>query len=214
MTTKGWNRVTARPRPRGPLIWVGIALAAISAVVWIVTLGPGGSSITELGSEAASETAGWETGLTRYRGADRRPAPEVAGKTLDGGRLALADLRGHVVVVDVWGSWCVPCREEAPDLARVARETHDKGVRFVGIDVRDNAAAARAFVRRYEITYPSLFDTDGSLLLAFDGIIPVSAVPSTVVIDRQGRIAARVIGKTTYRTLRGVIDDVLAEPRG
>jgi peroxiredoxin len=206
--------VAGRLRTRGPVIWIGAALAVIGAVVWIVTVGPGGSSTADLGSDAPSETAAWETGLSRYRVADRRPAPDVAGSTLDGERLSLADLRGHVVVVNVWGSWCVPCREEAPDLARVARETRAQGVRFVGLDVRDNPASARAFVRRYGITYPSLVDSNGSLLLAFDGIIPISAVPSTVVIDPEGRIAARVIGKTTYRTLRGVIDDVLAEPRG
>ncbi|MBP2348977.1 thiol-disulfide isomerase/thioredoxin [Kribbella aluminosa] len=150
------------------------------------------------------------TGLTLYAAGSRPQVPELRGQTLDGEQLALADLRGHVLVINVWGSWCQPCRKEAPDLARVARETAGRGVRFVGIDTRDNPAAARAFVRAFKVPYPSIID-DGHMMLAFHGVIPVSAIPSTVVVDPAGKIAARVVGKTDYSTLRGLVDDVLDE---
>jgi peroxiredoxin len=116
-------------------------------------------------------------------------------------------------VVNAWGSWCGPCREEAPELRRVSEETKAAGVRFVGIDTRDNDAAGRAFAREFGITYPSLVDDSGRVMLAFGRTIPVAAVPSTVVVDRRGRIAARVIGAVTYSTLSGLVDDALAEPK-
>jgi peroxiredoxin len=87
-------------------------------------------------------------------------------------------------------------------------------VQFLGIDVRDGLEPARAFVDRYKLEYPSLFDRAGSSLRAFDGAIPVSAVPSTVVLDRAGRVAAANVGKIDARTLRRLIADVLVEPRG
>lgn len=142
----------------------------------------------------------------------RTELPPITGQLLDGGRYDSRDHRGEVVVYNVWGSWCVPCREEAPILRRVSQETRDRGVRFVGINVRDNDASARAFERRYDITYPSIVTADsGGALLAFGSKLPTNAVPSTMILDRQGRIAARVIGKTTYGTLTSLIKDTLAE---
>lgn len=161
----------------------------------------------------AVESGGFVTGLTRYERATRQQVPGVKGTTLDGGALDLADLRGKVVVVNVWASWCSPCRAEAGDLARVARDTDDGQVRFVGIDTRDNDAAARAFVRTFKVPYPSIVDTDGQVLLAFNKLLPTSAVPSTLVVDRDARIAARVIGRISYPTLRGLVQDAVAEPK-
>jgi thiol-disulfide isomerase/thioredoxin len=117
------------------------------------------------------------------------------------------------VVYNVWGSWCPPCRAEAPTLRRIATETEPDGVQFVGINIRDNEASAEAFERRYEISYPSLFSPDGQLLLPFRGTLPPSAIPSTVVVDRQGRVAARIVGGATYVKLRAVVGRVLAEDR-
>lgn len=190
----------------------GLVVASMLAGV-LVTWQLGWWSSEEAPSPTADASIGVATGLSIYGVDDRSPAPDVEGTTLDGDRLALNDLIGHVVVVNVWGSWCGPCRAEAPDLARVARETSGRGVRFVGIDTRDDDAAARAFVRAFKIPYPSLIDRDGKLILAFDGIIPVSAVPSTVLLDADGRIAARVIGRVTYSTLSGLVNDLLREQR-
>ncbi|GAA1604845.1 TlpA family protein disulfide reductase [Kribbella catacumbae] len=155
-------------------------------------------------------SAGVDTGLTRYA-PDRPAAPRLKGTTLDGASFDLATLRGKVVVINTWGSWCSPCRAEADDLARVARETASGPVRFVGIDTRDNSAAAQAFVRSFDITYPSVVDTDGQVLLAFRRVLPVNAVPATLILDRDGRVAARVIGRVDHSTLRGLVDDVVAE---
>ncbi|MGH3812741.1 MAG: TlpA family protein disulfide reductase [Pseudonocardiaceae bacterium] len=200
---------TARPqrRRRWVAAGLGLLLVAAAALLWpgLWHGSPAGESV---GASSANLPA---TGLAWFGPKGREPAPKLAGSTLEGERLSLAQFRGTVVVVTVWGSWCAPCRDEAPDLARLARESRSEGVRFVGVDTRDNKAAARAFVRTFKIPYPSLFDPDGSLMLAFDGVVPISAVPSTVVIDPQGRVAARVVGKVTYSTLRGLVQDVLAE---
>jgi thiol-disulfide isomerase/thioredoxin len=200
---------SARPsrRRRWVLAGLGLLLAAAAGLLWPgLWRGTPGD-----GSARASSADLPATGLAWFGRPERRPAPALAGTTLESERLSLAGLRGHVVVVNIWGSWCAPCREEAPDLARLARQTRSQGVRFLGLDTRDNKAAARAFVRNFKVPYPSLFDPDGRLMLAFNGVVPISAVPSTVVIDASGRVAARVVGKVTYSTLRGLVEDVLAE---
>ena len=143
---------------------------------------------------------------------DRRVLPPITGELLDGGTYDSRDHRGQVVVYNVWGSWCVPCREEAPILRKVWNQTREDGVQFVGINVRDNNAAARAFERRYKISYPSITTADsGEALLAFGPGLPASAVPSTMIVDQQGRIAARIIGATTYGTLSALVEETLAE---
>jgi len=144
----------------------------------------------------------------------RRELPPITGELLDGGTYDSRDRLGQVVVYNVWGSWCAPCREEAPILRRIWNETSDAGVQFVGINVRDNNAAARAFERRYKVTYPSIPTADsGDALLAFGPELPASAVPSTIIVDRQGRIAARIIGATTYGTLSALVEETVAEQK-
>lgn len=143
--------------------------------------------------------------------AERRDLGTFSVELLDGRRLDQSDLIGTVSVVNVWGSWCGPCRTEAPDLVRVARELGDQ-VTFLGINVRDNPASARAFERAFEIPYPSIHPDDaGSAILAFNGALTAAAVPSTVVLDEQGRVAARVIGPVDASTLRGLVLDTLDE---
>jgi thiol-disulfide isomerase/thioredoxin len=140
--------------------------------------------------------------------ADRKAPGAVAGTTLDGDRVSLADYRGKVVVVNVWGSWCGPCRAEAGMLADASRELGPRGVEFLGIDSRDPSAGnARAFVRRFKIPYPSIYDQQGSTLLAFRGTLPATTVPSTVVIDAQGRVSGSVIGPITRTTLDDLVED-------
>lgn len=154
---------------------------------------------------------GSPAGVTQYPVGKRPDTPSVSGELIDGGTLDLAEWRGEVVVINVWGSWCAPCRAEAPALQKVSEETRSLGVRFVGFDTRDNDAAAQAFEKSYRIGYPSIRDSDGTLLLLFNGRIPVSAVPSTVLIDRDGKIAARMIGATSYATLSQLVRDLAAE---
>lgn len=176
-------------------------------LVIALAVGVGWWQMDQLRSRASVDGGDAGVGLTLYGGDDGVPLPTIDGKTVDGQMLDLADLRGHVVVLNVWGSWCAPCRAEAPDLAAISKETEPRGVRFVGLDVRDNTAAARAFARRYRITYPSFDDQNGLVLAQFTGIIPVSAVPSTLVVDKSGVIRARVVGRVDGRTLRGLIAD-------
>lgn len=154
-------------------------------------------------------TQGFEAGdgsVTIIAPADRVAAPELSGKTLTGEDVSTADFAGRTIVLNVWGSWCAPCRAEAPELAKVSVELTD--VQFIGINTRDlDPAPANAFVRAFEIGYPNIYDPDGSLLLGF-GELPPKAIPSTLVIDREGRVAARILGATTVSTLTGVIEDV------
>jgi thiol-disulfide isomerase/thioredoxin len=153
---------------------------------------------------------GYVTGsglITMLAPGEREKPGELSGKTLEGEPIALADYAGEVVVVNVWGSWCGPCRTEAPILADAARDLADLGVQFIGINNRDYSGTARplAFQRNFGIPYPSIYDPDGSTLLAFVGTLPLNSVPTTVIIDRQGRVAGRVLGdiksETTFRDL-------------
>jgi thiol-disulfide isomerase/thioredoxin len=142
---------------------------------------------------------------------ERAPAPDLTGTTLDGEPFALADHLGEVVVLNVWASWCAPCRAEAEDIQQVSSELAGTGVQFVGLNTRDSQAAADAFVDRFGVTYPSVVDTDGSRQLLFHETLPPAAIPSTIVIDRQGRVAGRAIGEVDRSRLLGMIEPILAE---
>ena len=192
---RGLNETLRKART----VIVLLVIAAVIGVAWW--------QVQHLKAGATSDGSNAGVGLTLYDGDAGIPLPAISGKTVDDQTLNLADLRGHVLVLNVWGSWCAPCRAEAPDLAKISAETAPRGVRFVGIDVRDNAAAARAFTRSYGITYPSFDDQNGLVLAQFTGIIPVSAVPSTLVVDKRGVIRARVVGRVDGGTLRGLIED-------
>ncbi|WP_420174183.1 TlpA family protein disulfide reductase [Luteococcus sp. OSA5] len=163
-------------------------------------------------SSGASEEEGFATGdgsYTRIAPGDRKPVPELAGETLDGKKLSLADFTGQVVVLNVWGSWCSPCRHEAPQLVKAAQQTKGKA-QFIGLNTRDlNKAQAQAFVRSFGLPFPSIHDPKGELLLKF-GALPPKAIPSTLVIDTKGRMAARVLGETTASTLVGTVEDIAA----
>lgn len=140
--------------------------------------------------------------------AQRTTMARLTGTTLTGQRLDTVSWRGHVIVVNFWGSWCAPCRKEAPELARTARATAPYGVRFLGVDIRDKLSAARAFEARYGIPYPSLYDQPSRNALQFNGIVG-RAVPFTIVLDAEGRVAARYLGATSYAPLRETIAQVV-----
>jgi thiol-disulfide isomerase/thioredoxin len=141
---------------------------------------------------------------------DRKPAPAVQGTALDGRPLGLADFKGKVTVVNFWASWCAPCRAEAPTMQKIYEETRASGVEFVGVDIKDGKDNAQAFLRTFKITYPSLYDQAGQIALAFRDI-PPNAVPSTLVIDRRGNIAARAIGSVSYTPLKDIVTRLAAE---
>jgi DsbE subfamily thiol:disulfide oxidoreductase len=135
------------------------------------------------------------------------PLPVLTGESLDGERLdAAAYADGHVLVINVWANWCDPCRREQPQLVRLADRYQDEGVRFLGINYQDDRDAARAWVREFQVPYPSLFDPSGRS--AFDLGFP--ALPDTYVVDPGGTIRWVVYGETDERELAGLIDEVLA----
>ncbi|MEI6229199.1 MAG: TlpA disulfide reductase family protein [Actinomycetes bacterium] len=148
--------------------------------------------------------------------AERDPAITLSGKTLDGAAWNLAEHKGHVVVVNVWASWCAPCRGEAAALEKVHSQVSGKGVEFVGVvsGSKDSVDNARAFVDRFDISYPSMFDSDNSLILAFGRKLPPSAIPTTLVLDGQGRVAARALGPVTESRLLGIVEPVIRESHG
>jgi thiol-disulfide isomerase/thioredoxin len=163
-------------------------------------------------NDSANNTGyvGGSSSLTQVPPADRKPAPIVSGPQLGSKNkiLSTADYAGKVIVVNVWGSWCAPCRKEAPDLAAASKRTAGTAA-FVGIDIRDpDPAPAEAFARVFEVPYPSIYDPDGRQLVKFAGDPPPAAIPSTLIIDKQGRIAVRIIGIISEKTLVTVINDV------
>ncbi|RCG30434.1 TlpA family protein disulfide reductase [Sphaerisporangium album] len=177
--------------------------------------------MTALAGCAGTQGTQPQSGDTRYVAGDgtmlvvpaaqRQAAPEVRGETLEGTAAALADHKGKVLVLNFWASWCAPCRSEAPVLKDVAAKTRDRGVSFLGVDFKDDKAQAMAFQRTQQPGYPSLFDQPGKVALAFHGMVNPAAIPSTLVLDRQGRVAARALGEVKYSDLLDVVTKVSDE---
>jgi len=182
-----------------------VAALALLLALAACSRGSGASAVADQGYVSGD-------GTVRTVPVRERAAPVLfSGTTLDGARFDLRDHRGDVVVVSVWGSWCPPCIAEAPVLQQVWEQTRGAGVQFVGIDFNDNRAAALAHERRFGVTYPSVEDESGQVLLTLRGSLPPKAVPSTLVLDRRGRVAARVLGQVSGPTLRTLLRDALAE---
>ena len=142
--------------------------------------------------------------------AERQALPSLVGTTLDGKPLDVATYRGKVVVLNFWASWCPPCRDEAPSLVEVATQTRPLGVEFVGVNIKDEQTSAAAFERKAAVPYPSLHDQPGELLLRFRGIVPQTP-PTTLIIDREGRIAGFFAGKVRISELLTPVETVAAE---
>jgi peroxiredoxin len=141
-------------------------------------------------TESDQGSSGPELGTEEFFPSEQRQtAPGVTGELLDGAPFNLSDWRGQVVVFNWWGSWCAPCRAEAEDLRAVYEATHELGVEFLGVNVRDGRDAATAFVDAFGHTWPSLFDPGGEVALDFRDV-PPTVIPTTLLLDRQHRIAA------------------------
>lgn len=146
-----------------------------------------------------------------FPAADRKVAPAIQGPTLDGGTASLAAHKGKVVVLNFWASWCNPCRAEAPVLKDIAAKTKASGVEFIGVDFKDDKTRALAFERTEQTGYPSIHDQPGEIALAFQGTVPPAAIPSTLIIDRQGKIAGRALGAVKYTDLMNAVTKVRDE---
>ena len=140
---------------------------------------------------------------------DERGAPlEIAGIDLSGSQLSLSESRGDITVVNAWATWCAPCRSEMPEFAEVARAFDGRGVTFIGLNVQDEPAAAREFTA--DTPYRSIIDEDGSKLAQIPDVPPRS-LPVTVILDRQGRIAVRIVGPIVLGSLADTVRSVIAE---
>jgi len=158
------------------------------------------------GSSASEESFVSGDGATTFiKISDRKIAPVITGMTLSGENYTYQ--KDRVAVVNVWASWCSPCRAEAPTLVALANKHTD--VAFIGILTRDNPANAEAFERRFKIPYPTVIDD--SILLGFKGSLPANAIPTTVVLDKSGLVAARISGVVTVASLSKLIEKVSAE---
>jgi thiol-disulfide isomerase/thioredoxin len=186
---------------------VGFALAIVIAALAACASASGTGTPTATAVGAADRP-----GVTLFAAATRQLAPGLHGSSLSGTPAALDASAEHtVVVVNVWASWCEPCREESPMLAAMSQRLRTSGVQFFGIDERDTNSKARAFVNSTHMTYQQLADPDGALLLKLR-FLPQMGIPSTLIIDRHGRMAARVIGPATAAALQQIVNDLVKEP--
>jgi thiol-disulfide isomerase/thioredoxin len=183
-----------------------------AALVATASTGCGGGDIGANSPASSGQSfVGRSYESTFYQPGHRPAAPQVSGTTVTGQRLSLASYRGKTIVVNFWGSWCAPCRAEAPALGQLARQLASRGVQFVGIDIRDEPDSAKAFTQQFNVGYPSISDPGDMIALDFRGTVAPADIPTTLVIDRQGRIADRIYGASTYRHLLSVINQVTGQ---
>lgn len=197
----GWHERTGRR--------CALALA-LSAALLTGTAACEPAGMTSAGSEGAGYTAG-DGSFTTWSDAERADPITAAGTTYGGEEVDLAQWRGDVVVLNFWYAACPPCRAEAPDLNAFHEEYAGEGVRMLGVNPRDDEGTAAAFERTFATPYPSIHDTDASMVASFEALVPLQAMPTTLVLDREGRPAARILGRIDPEVLRGLVDDVLTE---
>jgi thiol-disulfide isomerase/thioredoxin len=191
--------------------WRGVRVVAM-VLLGVLLAGCGvGKNSDDQDGQFSFVSPGGQTELF-YDVAQRKPLPDLSGDSLmqPGTKIDIASYSGKVVVINMWGAWCGPCRGEAPELQQVFNQTQSSGVQFVGIDVRDNRSDAQDFVRDNQLTYPSIYDFPGRTMLQLKGY-PRSGVPSTIVLDRQHRVAAVYIQAIVAADLLPEVRKVLGE---
>ena len=198
----------ARFRSRRTVVLAAAVLAGVLLIVVLATGWPGSGS-----SGNGVTTVDGNANAVVYAAGHRPLVPEFSGTTLTGSKLSFSDYRGKVVVLNFWGSWCVPCREEASTLAAVASKYQPSGVSFLGVDVRDTTASALAFAHSFHVGYPSVSDPSSAITLDFTAKVPIAGTPTTLVVDRTGHIAGAVFGTVTYPELTAILAKVTAEGR-
>lgn len=203
---------TARPPKRRLLLELGMALAVVLPVSLVVTSCAAEDPLAQ--QAAAGDGKNYIAGdgsVTEYAAADRGEPVEVSGTLFDGTDVSSADWDGQVTVLNFWYAACAPCREEAADLVSLHDEYAPQGAAFYGVNIRDEQATAEAFERSFGIPYASFDDKDGGVLLGMTQYVPPQAVPTTIVLDREGRVSARILGLADRGTLKALIHDALAE---
>ena len=191
------------------------ALAALAAIVLVGSLA--GCTADPLAEQYASgSTKNYISGdgtVTTLTPENRGEPVAFEGVTAEGDAVSSDDFAGEVVVINFWYAACPPCRVEAPDLEKLHLSLEGEGASFLGVNVRDQADTARTFETETGVTYPSVIDAnDGNMLLAFAGTVAPNAVPTTLVIDKEGRVAARILGQVeSPSALDTIIRDTIAE---
>ncbi|WP_415855610.1 TlpA family protein disulfide reductase [Sinomonas sp. G460-2] len=202
----------AHPTRRGVLALAALALPA--AALTAVGLSACAASDPLASQARAGDNKNYVAGdgsVTEYAKDSRKPPVSFKGTLYDGTSVDSASFAGHVTVLNFWFAACAPCRVEAPSLKQLHDEYSPKGVVFYGVNLRDEKGTADAFEQNFGITYPSFNDQDGRVLLAVSGMVPPGAVPTTLVLDKQGRVSARVLGELDKSTLKALIDTAAAE---
>ena len=187
------------------LVVLAAAVLAAAALVIVLVAGWAGSGhrdVTDVDGNASA---------VLYTAGHQPLAPDFTATTLTGSRIDFASYRGKVVVVNFWGSWCGPCRQEAPTLAVASEQYQKAGVDFLGVDVRDTTASAEAFTRNFGITYPSVSDAGSVITQDFTAVVPIAGTPTTLVIDRTGHIAGAVFGTATMGELSAMLSKVTGQ---
>ena len=180
-----------------------LALVIVGSVILLTGCSTGGLSTANQNAFVSGD------GVAVYvKSQDRKLAPTISGATLENGNLTLPT--GKVTVLNVWASWCAPCRAEAPLLSDFALKYKSQGVQFAGILTRDTISAARAFVKRFKLDYPTFIDD--SVLASFRNSLVPNAIPTTLIIDSHGYVAARISGEVTVALLSELINKVLTDP--
>lgn len=193
-----------------------IALTLVIFIVGTIALSLAGCTSDPLADQFRSgDSKNYIAGdgtVTEFDSTQRPTFLPFTGETESGQMLDSKALAGQVVVMNWWYSACAPCRAEAPDLQALSEEFQDQGVQFVGVNVRDTAETALAFDRKFDIGFPSIIDAQsGAVSLAFQGVVSPQAVPTTLVIDKQGKVASRILGRIDPSILKTLIETVVAE---
>jgi len=170
----------------------------VTATAVLAVLLAGALAVTFLTQGKGSPSATSSDGTVQYQPGHRPLAPDVTATSLTGTTISLSSYRGKTVVLNFWGSWCSPCRQEAPTLAVLAQQYRSHGVAFLGDDVGDTPSNALAFTRSVGISYPSISDPGYLIVQKFSQAAPVSDTPTTVVIDKTGHVAGMVLGTVSY----------------
>lgn len=193
-----------------------VAIALVIFIVGSIALSLAGCTSDPLADQFRSgDSKNYIAGdgtVTEFDSSQRPTFLPFTGETESGQMLDSKALEGQVVVMNWWYSACAPCRAEAPDLQALSEEFQDQGVQFVGVNVRDTAETALAFDRKFDISFPSIIDAQsGAVSLAFQGVVSPQAVPTTLVIDKQGKVASRILGRIDPSILKTLIETVVAE---
>ena len=193
-----------------------VAIALVIFIVGSIALSLAGCTSDPLADQFRSgDSKNYIAGdgtVTEFDSTQRPTFLPFTGETESGQMLDSKALEGQVVVMNWWYSACAPCRAEAPDLQALSEEFQDQGVQFVGVNVRDTAETALAFDRKFDISFPSIIDAQsGAVSLAFQGVVSPQAVPTTLVIDNQGKVASRILGRIDPSILKTLIETVVAE---